>query len=112
QKVHGDSVDVRVVGARGSACCNVVLTAGVTTMSAFRIPTCASFGQSKFWNSRSVHCGIACGLPTTPDGRLTVTSLSWSTGFPMLSWLSKKLVVGSAWAAACVFEVLVVNEPG
>ena len=66
-----------------------------------------SAGQSKAWKSLSVHFGIACGLPMTPGGRLTLTSLGWPTVLPSESVLNVNVVDRSACAPACVVEELV-----
>ncbi len=50
-----------------------------------------------------VQRGIPWGLPITPGGRFTWTSLVRPYGSPF-SWASSKLTVTSAWAPAWVVE--------
>ena len=80
------------------------------------VPTCVSYGQTLELSCADVHCGVACGSPTSPGGRFTTIFFVRSSGtkppLPLSCVLNLKLTVESGCAPACVVEIDEVNVPG
>src|ERR1700722_5283197 len=90
-------------------------SAGETAV-AVPVPICVSDGQAKCSNVVCGHCGVACGLPTKPCGKVKTRSRGTPPAGVIGSLLAPnvglnaKLVPASECPPARVLAVSVVNE--